>query len=541
MQLSRRRYLSSTLLYGGMALLLTNQTAACAAAFDAVSVSVRQFGASGDGMRDDTVAFQRAHDSLSGGGTIIVPAGVYNVDKVLVRNRGIRVSLDAGATIRKLGSAGLASRGIFVLENLDNAKFELTGGTIDLNGEGPMGIGSAGRIPNLYANQTIPSIVALAGPTNAAIYALETSGISVRGVSVANSGENGLLFRNCADVVVDGCTFTNLANYGVELSFIERAPISRLRASFTPGNTTVRNCRFSDIDDYGLGSGNGCGVGGGGAAGQPGGILVDSCTFERCQRDVHFEMHAPGRAADITVRRLQSIGARQGSIGLVGVARPVIENCQIRDAGSSPTAVLGAGFPEIYGIVLSGGSFSAAITDVSIVDSRSIRTAIGRGSIARRSRTLTAGSATFEPGDVGRIIGIDRGNPGRVVYVGRIAEVVSATRAILDLPAGADVRNGHFAIGGNTRNGVVMRGGQRAAIARTTIAAGAIAEAGGEPAAAAVMLENMATNVMFTETQISPPARARGAPAGIRSRNAGYSLAGAGNKVTGFFENLPRP
>jgi polygalacturonase len=46
-------------------------------------VDVRSFGAVGDGVRDDTAAFQAAINSLpSTGGTVTVPAGTYLIDAV---------------------------------------------------------------------------------------------------------------------------------------------------------------------------------------------------------------------------------------------------------------------------------------------------------------------------------------------------------------------------------------------------------------------------------------------------------------------------
>jgi parallel beta-helix repeat protein len=66
------------------------------------SADVRRFGAKGDGHADDTLAFQRAIDSLaSGGGVVRVPAGRYLIDPLRsVRMRShVDLRMDAGAKL----------------------------------------------------------------------------------------------------------------------------------------------------------------------------------------------------------------------------------------------------------------------------------------------------------------------------------------------------------------------------------------------------------------------------------------------------------
>ncbi len=43
-------------------------------------VSVRWFGAKGDGITDDTEAFRKAIAAAGEGGTVFVPPGVYKID-----------------------------------------------------------------------------------------------------------------------------------------------------------------------------------------------------------------------------------------------------------------------------------------------------------------------------------------------------------------------------------------------------------------------------------------------------------------------------
>src|SRR5579859_3966708 len=66
----------------------------------AASVSVRDFGAVGDGVALDTAAIQKALDNVAGGGggTVRVPAGNY-VTGSLVMKSHTTLHLDAGASL----------------------------------------------------------------------------------------------------------------------------------------------------------------------------------------------------------------------------------------------------------------------------------------------------------------------------------------------------------------------------------------------------------------------------------------------------------
>ncbi len=494
---------------------------------------MRHLGAIGDGRADDSRAFQAAHDALPGGGTIEVPPGRYRVGTVRISNRDIVFRLAEGAILIKHGSAGPEARGMFAIEGLRQAGFKLIGGMIDLNGEGPNGIGVPGRIPNAYASQTVPTIRALAGPSNAAVFALRSSGLTVEHVSIRNSGENGLLFRNCGDVSVSGCSFENLANYGVEFSLVpltfdgSRAPMP------TRGRCAVRNCTFTDIDDYGLGTGNGVGVGGGGAdQSRHTDYAVEDCRFVRCQRDIHFEL-PKGVISNLRISSIRSVEARQGSLGLIGVGHCVVDGYDIRDAGTAANALLGPR-PDIYGMVLSTSFRRVTLRNVTVVDGR--QAAIRRGSRA----SLRRGSATMEVTDlelgaehVGAFVGVMGGNPEGVCYIGRVVAILSPTRATLDVPAGATVRNGICVIGGATRNGLIMRAGDDVQLEAVSIKAGADDPSPGAVPGAALLIERVEGPVTMGRVQIERAAARRKVRAAIVIQgSAGLSTAGA--TVNGF-------
>lgn len=82
-----------------------NSNAAPARARGSAVASVRDWGAAGDGSRDDTEAFQQAIDSLPGnGGTVKVPAGRYRIDptrQVRLRDK-VHLQLDEQAVLEAI-------------------------------------------------------------------------------------------------------------------------------------------------------------------------------------------------------------------------------------------------------------------------------------------------------------------------------------------------------------------------------------------------------------------------------------------------------
>jgi Pectate lyase superfamily protein len=540
---SRRRYVIAALQSSFLVLSGCARAADGNAPTSLPRVSIMAFGAKGDGTSDDTSAFRLAVAHLSSGGTIFVPDGIYLVDFVEIRTRSITIEMTKNAIIRKSGSAGIESRGIFLMNYLSEADFLLTGGTIDLNGEGPMDIDVPGRIPNLYAAQTIPTVTAIAGPANAAIYAVECAGIFVRGTRIINSGECGLVLRNCGNVDVRDCHFSNLANYGVEFSFIARG----IRNPFGPssheiGNCTVENCTFQDLDDYGLGSGNGVGVGGGGGArlGVFRRYRIEKCTFLRCQRDIHFEFLKGSRIQNLTIKDMSSTDARQGSIGLIGVHQSVIENCTITNAGGSPTALLGVGEPDIYGIVLSGDIEAVTLSRIRVIDTRSqgVRKGIG-ASIRKGSNLFAISSGSWTDEDVGEVIGIAAANPAGTPLISVIEAVVSPKIVRLSLRAGASVDRPSFVVGGATRNGIILRNGGSTLLDNVEIIAGSGNKSSGNSGPSALRLSAMKNTVRLKRFRAQPPKGAQFAPIGIDAENSRYSVGSISGDISinGFKRN----
>src|SRR3954471_13540713 len=84
----------------------------------AITVNVKDAGAIGDGVADDTAVLQRALDG--GERTVIIPAGTYKISAALKLDSQTTVRADAEAVIRLADQAG-NDAGLFVLTNRDFA------------------------------------------------------------------------------------------------------------------------------------------------------------------------------------------------------------------------------------------------------------------------------------------------------------------------------------------------------------------------------------------------------------------------------------
>lgn len=510
-------------------LLINSGCKPAPAAPAAKSLDIRRFGASGSAGRDDTRAFQAALDSMAGGGVLRVPAGTYGIDMVKVRHRGITIQCDAGVKIEKLGPAGPDRRGIFFLDSLLDARFALIGGEFDLRGEGPNRIGEPDLLTNRYAPLTIPTIVGIAGPANAVVYALRSSHLRVEGCTIANSGEDGLLFRNCGDVIVRDCGFTNIANYAIEFSLTDAQMDGGSGPMPRRDNVLVSDCRFSDIDDYALGSGNGGGIGGGGT-GETGALRnyrFSNLRFDGCHRDIHFEFLPGSWIENLIIENLISYNVRQGSIGLVSCYGAVLRDIEVNDPGSAPASLLIPQRPEIFGIVLSSGFSDIRLERISITDNPHRRLVGGqRAFIERGSRTVRVDKSVFRESDTGSWFGMAAGNPGGTAYVSRIREIVGDKEAVLDLPAGTRVRGGPYAFGGVARNGIVLTAGDDVTLSDVHISAGSAGDARGLDDAAALRLNGMNGRINLERTRFSAPDNSLPHPAAISVSGGAPHIAG---------------
>jgi hypothetical protein len=172
----------------------------------AQTVSVRDFGARGDGVTNDSAAIQAAMN-VSGAKTVVFPAGTYRFERIAVPG-DTSIVFQTGATA-KIASTGTYGRffGIYGTSTRLKSNVSLTGGTF---------YGNANTVAVLrvdYADGITMSNTR-SERVDSDIQARWSSHVTVRGC-VANNGINGFHFIESRYITVTGCTATNMKKDGI--------------------------------------------------------------------------------------------------------------------------------------------------------------------------------------------------------------------------------------------------------------------------------------------------------------------------------------
>lgn len=221
---ARRRLLGTLAVLPGAALLPGLAAAdSDGRAHGRAVVDVREFGARGDGSRDDTAAFQRAVDALpASGGTIRVPSGRYLIDPLRSIRLRSRQHLSLAADARLLAIPNAAERAYVVLVQ-GVSDVEISGGRIvgerDLHrgrgGEWGHGIMVRGAervtVRDIHISRcwgdgiSIGAIDVKGGPP------VSSSDVTIARVSCAGNRRQGLTIGRSRRVRVHDCEFSGTA------------------------------------------------------------------------------------------------------------------------------------------------------------------------------------------------------------------------------------------------------------------------------------------------------------------------------------------
>jgi len=246
-------------------------------------VSVKTYGAKGDGLTDDTAAIQAAIEVVAGtGGTLLVPDGTYMINAILNNYQGLQLRsnmtfrMSSGAVLKAIPN-GSANYSILLLPRVSNVN--IIGGTLEgdrsthtgTGGESGMGIFVASS-QNVYIEGVTAKecwgdgfyVGGSAGTTNITLCNVvadhnRRQGLSVvyaDGVVVKNSTfkntqgtlpEAGIdIEPNAGETVANmqilGCTFTNNSGGGIQngLAFRDRG-IAFVKNVLIDGNVMVGN------------------------------------------------------------------------------------------------------------------------------------------------------------------------------------------------------------------------------------------------------------------------------------------------------------
>ena len=189
------------------------------------TISVKDFGAVGDGVADDTGAIQAAHDALpAAGGTIIFPRGTYLISSVSISKPVTIVGEGSRTTIIKSNSATLdtisnTSNGF----NISDIGFDCS--VVKTAGAFIKNTGWYGSARNIYCQKFYIGIDidGSIGFSIDTIYALDgvASSVSAGGclIRVGNSSYCGGI--NISKIVADVNNTSLQPSYGILLKFVD--------------------------------------------------------------------------------------------------------------------------------------------------------------------------------------------------------------------------------------------------------------------------------------------------------------------------------
>lgn len=222
------------------------------------SVSIYDYGATGDGITDSTTIFQKAVDYMSsvGGGAINVPKGIYiiNPDVSINMKDGVQLNLSDNAVLKASASSKENSE---VINIVDAKNVNIVGGKIigdraihiGKSGEWGMGINvhnsSNVNITDIEIVDCWGDGIYLGGKSPAV-------NVNINGVISDNNRRQGLSITNAKNINISNSEFKNtngtLPQAGVDIEPNQNQSVSNVKID----NIKSINNKGSGIDMYGI-------------------------------------------------------------------------------------------------------------------------------------------------------------------------------------------------------------------------------------------------------------------------------------------------
>lgn len=218
------------------------------------TVSVKDFGAVGDGVADDTAAIQAAVSSLASGSTLLFPPGSYKVTAPITFSGKSNVTINGYGSTVYCGPTRIQS-----YFNIDSSSdIDIIGFTFDAKMQS-MPLYTPGDYGNIY---------------NAGVYTYNgAQNVNVKDCSFINLYTVAGFFRNSTNVFVADCRFKSpLQTQNQQLEHL---------LFQTSAEVNVNNCNFDNAASVSPSS-NAAGIY---ASGITKYITIDGCTFNYCGRD----------------------------------------------------------------------------------------------------------------------------------------------------------------------------------------------------------------------------------------------------------------
>ena len=198
----------------------------------AYTVSVKDFGAKGDGITADAPAIQAALDSVPAtGGTVFVPAGDYRLGgSLVISHNGTTLTGERAASILRLMD-GVQQSGIILPRryggNLDPAlivdNVTVSRLTLDGNHNPVIDYGDPNHGPGYFG-----------------VFVRQATHVTLSDLIVRNWASDGISISNGGDpvdqITVENCLITGVHRNGIHVGFATNATIRGNRITDTPSH-----------------------------------------------------------------------------------------------------------------------------------------------------------------------------------------------------------------------------------------------------------------------------------------------------------------
>ena len=276
-----------------------------------LTLNIRDFGATGDGTTDDTVAIQQTIDrcAVLGGGEILIPAGNYSTGALALRSNTL-LRLEKDATL--LGSPEFSAyptmqvrwEGRWIQGHV-GLIYAIDAEHIGVVGPGTIvGNHALGGRPNAQNPLRHPCVMEFINCKNIRLEDFSTSNylmwglhptycenIFIKNLTIRSTGGNGdgIDIDSCKHVVIDGCDIATGDDCISLKSGRGAEAFSLLR---TTEDVVIRNCTFADsiFACIGIGSETSGGIRN---------VRIEHCKFTAARTFAIYIKSRPGRGAFI--------------------------------------------------------------------------------------------------------------------------------------------------------------------------------------------------------------------------------------------------
>ncbi len=318
----------------------------------AVALSVRDFGAKGDGVSKDTAAIQQAIDrcSVLGGGEVLVPAGTYLTGAVALRS-GVVLRLDKDAVIT--GTPDFADYPVTQVR-WEGKWIQGHVGLIYAIDSERIGIVGAGKIvgnvalggrPNAANPLRHPALIETINCREIRFEDFSTDyrlmwcihptlceNISFKNLTIRSTGGNGdgIDIDSCKHVRIEGCDIAT----GDDCVAIKSGRGSEAYALMkTTEDVVISNCTFADsiFACIGIGSETSGGIRG---------VRIEKCKFTHAQTFAVYIKTRAGRGAfieDVSVEDVDASGMTQGFLRINALSSGLQDEVPVPGLEGIPT------------------------------------------------------------------------------------------------------------------------------------------------------------------------------------------------------------